>query len=178
MLCDVVLELIADLALVGEIWFAGVSVQTSTLVNSPVAIVVGVEGSVDWRNSLSRRQRLALTGFVSVIRQSGPRPDSRLLRQTALEVLKRSARSDSPRKTRPEQIPAKLRRRRRHTAAAAAAARRRALSSTQPPRLVGKERSSQEVSNATKNSKNRGRNRRKIAKERDGEQYLIRGFRA
>ncbi|KZV50843.1 hypothetical protein F511_20997 [Dorcoceras hygrometricum] len=39
-LCDVVLELIAGLALVGEIWFAGVSIQTSTLVNSPVAIVV------------------------------------------------------------------------------------------------------------------------------------------
>ncbi|KZV39573.1 hypothetical protein F511_02036 [Dorcoceras hygrometricum] len=42
-LCDVVLELIAGLALVGEIWFAGVSVQTSTLVNSPVAIVVVCE---------------------------------------------------------------------------------------------------------------------------------------
>ncbi|KZV38461.1 hypothetical protein F511_40217 [Dorcoceras hygrometricum] len=39
-LCNVVLELIAGLALVGEIWFTGVSVQTSTLVNSPVAIVV------------------------------------------------------------------------------------------------------------------------------------------
>ncbi|KZV48680.1 phospholipase D epsilon [Dorcoceras hygrometricum] len=45
---------------------------------------------------------------VGTIRQSGPRPDPRLLRQTALEVLTRSARSDSPRKTRPEQIPAKL----------------------------------------------------------------------
>ncbi|KZV56790.1 hypothetical protein F511_19972 [Dorcoceras hygrometricum] len=56
------------------------------------------------------------------IRQSGPRPDPRLLRQTALEVLTRSARSDSPRKTRPEQIPAKWRRRRRRKAAAAAAA--------------------------------------------------------
>ncbi|KZT76109.1 hypothetical protein F511_46866 [Dorcoceras hygrometricum] len=56
------------------------------------------------------------------IRQSSPRPDPRLLRQTALEVLTRSARSDSPRKTRPEQIPAKWRRRRRRTAAAAAAA--------------------------------------------------------
>ncbi|KZV13712.1 hypothetical protein F511_45127 [Dorcoceras hygrometricum] len=31
-------------------------------------------------------------------RQSGPRPDPRFLRQTALEVLTRSARSDSPRK--------------------------------------------------------------------------------
>ncbi|KZV16860.1 pleiotropic drug resistance protein 7 [Dorcoceras hygrometricum] len=39
-LCDVVLELIAGLRLVGEIRFAGVSIQTSTLVNSPVAIVV------------------------------------------------------------------------------------------------------------------------------------------
>ncbi|KZV30457.1 beta-adaptin-like protein A [Dorcoceras hygrometricum] len=42
------------------------------------------------------------------LRQSGPRPDPRFLRQTALEVLTRSARTYSPRKTRPEQIPAKL----------------------------------------------------------------------
>ncbi|KZV30935.1 HNH endonuclease domain-containing protein [Dorcoceras hygrometricum] len=55
----------------------------------------------------------------SQIRQSGPRPDPRLLRQTALEVLTRSARTDAPRKTRPEQIPAKL------AAAAAVAARER-----------------------------------------------------
>ncbi|KZV53045.1 hypothetical protein F511_27057 [Dorcoceras hygrometricum] len=39
-------------------------------------------------------------------------------------------------------------------------------SSTQPPRLVGKERSSQEVSNATKNSKNGGRKQRQIAIEK------------
>ncbi|KZV39765.1 hypothetical protein F511_08227 [Dorcoceras hygrometricum] len=38
------------------------------------------------------------------IRQSGPRPDSRLLRQTALEVLTRSARSDSPRRVGRKQI--------------------------------------------------------------------------
>ncbi|KZV28395.1 GTP-binding protein (ISS) [Dorcoceras hygrometricum] len=37
-------------------------------------------------------------------------------------------------------------------------------------KLVGKDRSSQEVSNATKNSKNGGRNQRKIAIENDGEQ--------
>ncbi|KZV37551.1 myb-like protein X-like [Dorcoceras hygrometricum] len=43
-------------------------------------------------------------------------------------------------------------------------------SSTQPPRLVGKERSSQEVSNATKNSKNGGRDQRQFAIESDGEQ--------
>ncbi|KZV44746.1 hypothetical protein F511_35720 [Dorcoceras hygrometricum] len=47
------------------------------------------------------------------IRQSGPRPDPRLLRQTALEVLTRSARSDSPRKTRPEQNSGEVGRRRR-----------------------------------------------------------------
>ncbi|KZV25074.1 hypothetical protein F511_03564 [Dorcoceras hygrometricum] len=53
------------------------------------------------------------------LRQSGPRPDPRLLRQTALEVLTRSARSDSPRKTRPEQNSGEVgRRRRRRTAAA------------------------------------------------------------
>ncbi|KZV14664.1 L-ascorbate oxidase [Dorcoceras hygrometricum] len=57
-----------------------------------------------------------VSSSLRYLRQSGPRPDPRLLRQTALEVLTRSARSDSPRKTRPEQIPAKL-------AAAAAAAR-------------------------------------------------------
>ncbi|KZV53663.1 hypothetical protein F511_39643 [Dorcoceras hygrometricum] len=44
------------------------------------------------------------------------------------------------------------------------------LSSKQPPRLVGKGRSSQDVSNATKNSKNGGRNQREISIERDGEQ--------
>ncbi|KZV27812.1 protein trichome birefringence-like 35 [Dorcoceras hygrometricum] len=40
-------------------------------------------------------------------RQSGPRPDPRLLRQAALEALTRSARTDTPRKTRPEQFRAK-----------------------------------------------------------------------
>ncbi|KZV39986.1 hypothetical protein F511_21045 [Dorcoceras hygrometricum] len=49
-------------------------------------------------------------------RQSGPRPEPRLLRQPALEGVTRSARTDSPRKNCPEQIPAK--RRRRTTAAA------------------------------------------------------------
>ncbi|KZV52790.1 hypothetical protein F511_33242 [Dorcoceras hygrometricum] len=41
-------------------------------------------------------------------RQSGPRPDPRLLRQAALEALTRSARTNTPRKTRPEQFPAKF----------------------------------------------------------------------
>ncbi|KZV16731.1 Nuclear-pore anchor [Dorcoceras hygrometricum] len=46
------------------------------------------------------------------LRQFGPRPDPRLLRQAALEALTRSARTNTPRKTRPEQFPAKWRRRR------------------------------------------------------------------
>ncbi|KZV16159.1 glutamate-1-semialdehyde 2,1-aminomutase, chloroplastic-like [Dorcoceras hygrometricum] len=50
------------------------------------------------------------------------------------------------------------------------AASRSCLSSKQPPSLVGKERSFQEVSNATKNSKNGGRNQREMAIESDGEQ--------
>ncbi|KZV44777.1 hypothetical protein F511_34250 [Dorcoceras hygrometricum] len=37
-------------------------------------------------------------------RQSGPRPEPRLLRQAALEALTNSARTDTPRKTRPETI--------------------------------------------------------------------------
>ncbi|KZV26470.1 hypothetical protein F511_36553 [Dorcoceras hygrometricum] len=46
-------------------------------------------------------------------RQSGPRPETRFLRQPALEELTRSARTDSPRQIWPEQIPAKRRLRRR-----------------------------------------------------------------
>ncbi|KZV18286.1 hypothetical protein F511_24253 [Dorcoceras hygrometricum] len=42
------------------------------------------------------------------LRQSGPRPDPRLLHQAALEALTRSARTNTPRKTRPEQFPAKF----------------------------------------------------------------------
>ncbi|KZV27498.1 ATP-dependent DNA helicase srs2-like [Dorcoceras hygrometricum] len=42
------------------------------------------------------------------LRQSGPRPDPRLLRQAALESLTRSARTNTPRKTGPEQFPTKL----------------------------------------------------------------------
>ncbi|KZV26858.1 hypothetical protein F511_42514 [Dorcoceras hygrometricum] len=42
------------------------------------------------------------------LRQSGPRPDPRFLHQAALEALTRSARTNTPRKTRPEQFPAKF----------------------------------------------------------------------
>ncbi|KZV49351.1 calmodulin-binding transcription activator 6-like [Dorcoceras hygrometricum] len=49
------------------------------------------------------------------------------------------------------------------------AASRSRPSSKQPPILVGKERSFQEVSNATKNSKNGGRNQRETAIESDGQ---------
>ncbi|KZV20958.1 hypothetical protein F511_18061 [Dorcoceras hygrometricum] len=41
-------------------------------------------------------------------RQSGPRPDPRLLRQAALEALTRSARTDSPRRTGRKQFPATI----------------------------------------------------------------------
>ncbi|KZV23121.1 hypothetical protein F511_25082 [Dorcoceras hygrometricum] len=46
------------------------------------------------------------------LRQSDPRPDPRLLRQTALEALTRSARTDSPRRTGQKQISGDDRRRR------------------------------------------------------------------
>ncbi|KZV54296.1 hypothetical protein F511_31652 [Dorcoceras hygrometricum] len=45
-------------------------------------------------------------------RQYGPRPEMRLLRQPALEVLTRSARTDSPRRIGRKRFPAKRRRRR------------------------------------------------------------------
>ncbi|KZV55472.1 hypothetical protein F511_15254 [Dorcoceras hygrometricum] len=64
------------------------------------------------------RTRLFLVDCGS-LRQFDPRPDPRLLRQAALEALTRSARTNTPRKTRPEQFPEKW-------AAAAAAARREA----------------------------------------------------
>ncbi|KZV50081.1 crooked neck-like protein 1 [Dorcoceras hygrometricum] len=47
------------------------------------------------------------------LRQSGPRPDPRLLRQAALEALTRSARTDSPRRTGRKQFFRRRRRRRR-----------------------------------------------------------------
>ncbi|KZV36537.1 hypothetical protein F511_21886 [Dorcoceras hygrometricum] len=60
--------------------------------------------------------------FVSILkiedcgslRQSGPRPDPKLLRQAALEALTRSARTDSPRRIGRKQISGDDRRRRRH----------------------------------------------------------------
>ncbi|KZV26598.1 hypothetical protein F511_24524 [Dorcoceras hygrometricum] len=51
------------------------------------------------------------------LRQSGPRPDPRLLRQAALEALTRSARTDSPRRVGRKRISGDNgRRRRRRTA--------------------------------------------------------------
>ncbi|KZV40462.1 hypothetical protein F511_35931 [Dorcoceras hygrometricum] len=46
-------------------------------------------------------------------RQSGPRPEPRLLRQAALETLTNSARTDSPRRIGRKQISGEDRRRRR-----------------------------------------------------------------
>ncbi|KZT76279.1 hypothetical protein F511_46696 [Dorcoceras hygrometricum] len=59
------------------------------------------------------------------LRQSGPRPDPRLLRQAALEAMTRSARTDSPRRIGRKQFFRRIRRRRRVAAAAAAARKRR-----------------------------------------------------
>ncbi|KZV36695.1 hypothetical protein F511_14798 [Dorcoceras hygrometricum] len=56
-----------------------------------------------WRLSRGNRH---LTVDCGRKRQSGPRSDSRFLRQPALEGLTRSARTDSPRQDWPEQIPA------------------------------------------------------------------------
>ncbi|KZV51310.1 hypothetical protein F511_17548 [Dorcoceras hygrometricum] len=75
--------------------------------------------SVGWLLRIHRARTLALKrtrrgaamrgGAIAVdYRQSGPRPDPRLLRQAALEALTRSARTNTPRKTRPEQFPAKI----------------------------------------------------------------------
>ncbi|KZV56727.1 hypothetical protein F511_39418 [Dorcoceras hygrometricum] len=49
-----------------------------------------------WHRSVSRGNRHFTVGGGR-LRQSGPRPESRLLRQPALEGLTRSARTDSPR---------------------------------------------------------------------------------
>ncbi|KZV58698.1 hypothetical protein F511_40912 [Dorcoceras hygrometricum] len=54
------------------------------------------------------RQRKNIKQIAVDYRQSGQRPDPRLLRQAALEALTRSARTNTPRKTRPERFPAKL----------------------------------------------------------------------
>ncbi|KZV54892.1 hypothetical protein F511_31315 [Dorcoceras hygrometricum] len=64
---------------------------------------------MEGRRRVRRRPGGRLSIFIVVdYRQSGPRPDPRLLRQAALEALTRSARTNTPRKTRPEQFPAKI----------------------------------------------------------------------
>ncbi|KZV15547.1 hypothetical protein F511_32197 [Dorcoceras hygrometricum] len=60
----------------------------------------------------AQRMRQAHGRDCGRYRQSGPQPESRLLCQPALEALTNSARTDSPRKTRPELFPAKRWRRR------------------------------------------------------------------
>ncbi|KZV23687.1 hypothetical protein F511_31610 [Dorcoceras hygrometricum] len=59
------------------------------------------------------RQRKNIKTDCGSLRQSGPRPDPRLLRQAALEALTRSARTDSPRRTGRKQYSGDDRRRRR-----------------------------------------------------------------
>ncbi|KZV36726.1 hypothetical protein F511_07995 [Dorcoceras hygrometricum] len=71
-----------------------------------------------WLRPVSRGNR-HFTVDCGGLRQSDPRSETRILRQPALEDLKRLAWTDSPRQDWPEQIPEK---RRRLAAAAAAAA--------------------------------------------------------
>ncbi|KZV38970.1 hypothetical protein F511_34149 [Dorcoceras hygrometricum] len=59
-----------------------------------------------WLRPVSRGNR-HFTVDCGRLHQSGPRPDTILLRQPALEGLTRSARTDSPRQDWPEQFPAK-----------------------------------------------------------------------
>ncbi|KZV32509.1 small conductance mechanosensitive ion channel family [Dorcoceras hygrometricum] len=68
-----------------------------------------------WLRPVSRGNRNFTVGGGR-LRQSGPRPEARLLRQPALEGLKRSARTDSPRQVGRN----KFRRERRRRKAAAA----------------------------------------------------------
>ncbi|KZV55242.1 hypothetical protein F511_25839 [Dorcoceras hygrometricum] len=70
-----------------------------------------------WLRSVSRGNR-HFTVDCGRLRQSGPRPDTRLLRQPALEGLTRSARTDSPHQVGRNKF-------RQHKAAATAAQGRR-----------------------------------------------------
>ncbi|KZV39174.1 hypothetical protein F511_25745 [Dorcoceras hygrometricum] len=78
-----------------------------------VSTMVGLVGTV-WTWGLSSRKgsgsggRIRDNEYCGSLRQSGPRPEPRLLRQAALEALTRSARTNTPRKTRPEQFSAKI----------------------------------------------------------------------
>ncbi|KZV40059.1 hypothetical protein F511_31131 [Dorcoceras hygrometricum] len=89
--------------------------------NLPIrADVIGVEMTTllatrAWLRPVSRGNR-HFTVDGGRLRQSGPRPDARLLRQPALEGLTRSVRTDSPRQVGRN----KFRRRRRRRAPAAA----------------------------------------------------------
>ncbi|KZV55888.1 hypothetical protein F511_18755 [Dorcoceras hygrometricum] len=58
-----------------------------------------------WLRPVSRGNRY-FTVDGGRLRQSSPRPDARLLRQPALEVLTRSARTDSPRQVDRNNFPA------------------------------------------------------------------------
>ncbi|KZV26244.1 hypothetical protein F511_37240 [Dorcoceras hygrometricum] len=62
-------------------------------------------------NTKNRIRNSSFIGHCDSLRQSGPRPDPRLLRQAALEALTRSARTDSPRRTGQKQISDEDRRR-------------------------------------------------------------------
>ncbi|KZV42552.1 hypothetical protein F511_33309 [Dorcoceras hygrometricum] len=83
--------------------------STATIAR-PIATLLATHA---WLRPVSRGNR-HFTVDCGRLRQSGPRPDTRLLRQPALEGLTRSARTDSPRQVGRNKF-------RRHVAAAAAA---------------------------------------------------------
>ncbi|KZV24053.1 lysosomal Pro-X carboxypeptidase-like [Dorcoceras hygrometricum] len=80
----------------------------------PGAVAGAMSNFIRFDSEIQRKRHFTVGG--GRYRQSGPRPDSRLLRQHALKGLTRSARMDSPRQIWPEQIPAKRRWRRAPTA--------------------------------------------------------------
>ncbi|KZV49324.1 hypothetical protein F511_37510 [Dorcoceras hygrometricum] len=71
------------------------NVEDTEAVNSQKHQVLGNNGA--WLRPVSRGNRHFTVGGGR-LRQSGPRPEGRLLRQTALEGLTRSARTETPRK--------------------------------------------------------------------------------
>ncbi|KZV54004.1 ABC transporter C family member 14 [Dorcoceras hygrometricum] len=62
------------------------------------------KGAKELKHSSKNHRGHTLATDCGSLRQSGPRPDPRFLRQAALEALTRSVRTDSPQKTRPERF--------------------------------------------------------------------------
>ncbi|KZV55644.1 hypothetical protein F511_29125 [Dorcoceras hygrometricum] len=78
------------------------------------------ESSTTMHRGLTQSRRFMTPNCVRY-RQSGPRPDTRLLRHPALEGVTRSARTDYPRRIGRNKFPAKRAAAAAHTTAAATA---------------------------------------------------------